>query len=153
MKQRLKRYLCNPQLKSCGSIEAGLDLFIYPSILTTIRNWKVAAPLKLDFLSLKLSKSSFNPQLKSCGSIEATGIKTKLYQWFYQSATEKLRLHWSNGYPPSNNKKALTIRNWKVAAPLKHRRHWCHQLDQDANPQLKSCGSIEALFALTIARW
>ena len=210
-----------------------------------IRNWKVAAPLKLVLGLVALMVLLFNPQLKSCGSIEAKNEhwcfassqdqsateKLRLH-WSpsdclrvagvdIQSATEKLRLHWSlksfwtrhvNGYQSATEKLRLhwseikcnwlfwvvpTIRNWKVAAPLKLiwpgvyapslpqsateklRLHWSEfesilmsqHLQQSAteklrlhwsrlrflplghyrtdNPQLKSCGSIEAKSSAT----
>ena len=168
-------YLCpsppiiNPQLKSCGSIEAFLGYTFLFVCLTTIRNWKVAAPLKqstdyFDGIStsstirnwkvaapLKLVLNGVNaimfwnnPQLKSCGSIEAIHCHWHRHHYRHQSATEKLRLHWSTCGLCQDQGKKPSIRNWKVAAPLKRMFEVPLWQKTGDNPQLKSCGSIEA---------
>ena len=88
------------------------------SQFATIRNWKVAAPLKVWSFWDLYHIVYYNPQLKSCGSIE--GIPNILYTWYVS-----------------------TIRNWKVAAPLKVRNREYPRACILFNPQLKSCGSIE----------
>ena len=109
-----------------------------------IRNWKVAAPLKADRCVWWYIDPQDNPQLKSCGSIEGY-VKSRVERLIFgnpqlkscgsiegsyrfefptaaklqQSATEKLRLHWRIGYIYQTSRPFLSIRNWKVAAPLK----------------------------------
>ena len=118
----------NPQLKSCGSIE-GSSVYLDLSRGSTIRNWKVAAPLK----ALALQKAALSIDL--------------------QSATEKLRLHWRKSTQQSSSVLLSTIRNWKVAAPLKVEYPNFPFSQLVFNPQLKSCGSIEGIQDKTISPW
>ena len=136
-------FLLNPQLKSCGSIEA---ISTQQEVLqiTSIRNWKVAAPLK-PMVSIRLIP--FITPIRNWKV--AAPLKQNLVFWIQQyldqqSATEKLRLHWSSGMAGAMTAVRPTIRNWKVAAPLK--RDWVPRglAAPKYNPQLKSCGSIEA---------
>ena len=60
----------NPQLKSCGSIEGLAKWSIALTVFSSIRNWKVAAPLKVEISGIGAVWLVCNPQLKSCGSIE-----------------------------------------------------------------------------------
>ena len=132
----------NPQLKSCGSIEGLQSCLRHSSLMSSIRNWKVAAPLKGRWCNMQSSPICTIRNWKVAAPLK--GLK------FYHNKD------WNS-----------SIRNWKVAAPLKvtnpcfHtpkvgqsateklRLHWrdnltyCHAPIAIVNPQLKSCGSIE----------
>ena len=159
---------CNPQLKSCGSIEGQSIKSRIQSYNRAIRNWKVAAPLKESWVSTIRSPSHNNPQLKSCGSIE--GIKSKLplerdyfsiRNWKVAAPLKVCNLpnntcifeqairNWKvaaplkDGMSPPVLAGSPPIRNWKVAAPLKGKDQKLVAVRSTSNPQLKSCGSIE----------
>ena len=152
----------NPQLKSCGSIEARCTYLTKLNKSQTIRNWKVAAPLKQKKKEKKVLSIVHNPQLKSCGSIEASpNFGTGKWGWktirnWKVAAPLKRKWCWLG-----RRYKISTIRNWKVAAPLKLKVSTNCSGCTTYNPQLKSCGSIEAksvsnqniLFSTTIRNW
>ena len=183
----------NPQLKSCGSIEAWLRLSRSTINFCPIRNWKVAAPLKRMTTKLIQHRLTDNPQLKSCGSIEAIATMTMILMmmmtirnWKVAAPLKHPTQHtitptpsairnWKvaaplklthvgeslSVYGPIRNWKVAAplklvsgintdiffvpaIRNWKVAAPLKLGNYKTRYIHHTNNPQLKSCGSIEA---------
>ena len=111
-------YLCNPQLKSCGSIEAHIVRWSASFGYSSIRNWKVAAPLKQKIKRVWKLLVSGNPQLKSCGSIEAN--RNLSIAWILAS-NPQLKSCGSIEADKSDHcgQCHQTIRNWKVAAPLK----------------------------------
>ena len=159
--------IINPQLKSCGSIEAPLtlDVMIMVHLQSAteklrlhwsylcgiraggfqlpIRNWKVAAPLKLAYDGVYFSPWFYNPQLKSCGSIEAVSFFMAINANDLQSATEKLRLHWSK---KNTDPSTLTAINpqLKSCGSIEATKIYLSESPTNFNPQLKSCGSIEA---------
>ena len=156
----------NPQLKSCDSIEGSMGRMFLRSH-STILNWKVATPLKEEWFKCMLWTLIFNPQLKSCGSIEGIIHSVEHVLKTKQSATEKLRLHWSNrillafitDYYNPQLKSCGSIEGiihsvehvlkTKQSATEKLRLHWSNRIllafiTDYYNPQLKSCGSIEA---------
>ena len=85
----------------------------------TIRNWKVAAPLKAVHNDWASGLLSGNPQLKSCGSIEGRVIYL-LVSLLYSAIR-----NWKVAAPLKDTQllrgcnRHSAIRNWKVAAPLK----------------------------------
>ena len=107
----------NPQLKSCGSIEGLWKIDGDKPVQIAIRNWKVAAPLKVKIIALA-NNIKCNPQLKSCGSIEG----------------KSLGIGHNNNYTNPQLKSCGSIEGYHMPVQEPFPYH---------NPQLKSCGSIE----------
>ena len=112
------KFRCNPQLKSCGSIE-GIYLGIIQFIKKSIRNWKVAAPLKakiwLDWLACLHCQSATEKLRLHWRNLK---IMVRLTVCMVQSATEKLRLHWRSTILSKISKNCLQ------SATEKLRLHW-----------------------------
>ena len=112
------------------------------SVKAPIRNWKVAAPLKVRTRVQVLQQRTTIRNWKVAAPLKVCKKPSIMYVTKNQSATEKLRLHWRR-YPKTEQLEQRTIRNWKVAAPLKGRIPAFSRGCLAHNPQLKSCGSIE----------
>ena len=133
----------NPQLKSCGSIEAGnnscksiwhysairnwkvaapLKVSVFSEVAIihpAIRNWKVAAPLKVKGRFFRRIITTFNPQLKSCGSIEGSIVCQPPSRATYNPQLKSCGSIEGRARHTQPIIRQASIRNWKVAAPLK----------------------------------
>ena len=134
----------NPQLKSCGSIEATWVGSTVHSLHLPIRNWKVAAPLKPWTLWKSKNGTRSIRNWKVAAPLKLQSLINSPDGTNTQSATEKLRLHWSTLKSLSALKCTPFNPQLKSCGSIEAESSCTIPLFTDSNPQLKSCGSIEA---------